>query len=260
MALKKIVFFAVAAFAMVLAAGFALQGMPHTTGFSALHQEDSKEAEAENALLGLRKQCGIPLSAFEGLPLPPKDFSRMVSMMHSGTFTNYSFFSEGYFLQPEFYTSFPQAALPYWQNPDPRYYGAMGFGFFPAEQAIKVGKGSAAAARFFVHAGFGVETYQGVRIEASAPEDADFLKIEVREPEFLLGPTFPKFSENWGSAVDVKVSAAANAPAGEYRVVFSMAAPSAENSAEWAAGTGGKYFNAASAGAGISHTLLVVIG
>ena len=204
-----------------------------------------------------RETYGISLGVFEDLPEPPNDFDRMVSAMHSSQFRNYAFFSEDYFLQPEFFPSFPLHALSYWKEPNPDYYAAMGFGFFPSEQKIRVGIGETVTARFFVHTAFGVQSFQGTKL--SSPESIQGIELVVSVQEFLLGPAFPKFDKNWVQAVDVVIHAGEEATAGSYRFEFALERPSSEKSSEWEEQYKGRYFNASTAGANIYHALNVQI-
>src|SRR3989344_3203375 len=95
-------------------------------------QNELQKAEEKSELseLGLqRKKYGFPIAVFEELPRAPKDFFSIVSLMHAGKYTNYAFFPQEYFLQPEFFSSFKENALSYWLSPSPTHYAAAGYGF-----------------------------------------------------------------------------------------------------------------------------------
>lgn len=204
-----------------------------------------------DGLLEQRNGYGIPLGVFEGLPKPPADFEKLVELMHKGAYTNYAFFPPEYFLQPEFYESFNSNTRAYWTNPSMTHYGAAGYGFYPSFQEISILPGDRITAAFFVHAGFGVQNYQGLKVVAK--NNYQGTTVSVAEPEFVLGYSYPKFSNTWAKKVVVIVSSGKNALPGEYKIDFSAQAFQAGdfNSGRNFAGGGGS--------AGISSTILVKI-
>ena len=205
-----------------------------------------------------RKSHGIPLGVFDELPEAPADFNRMVAQMQTRGYSNYSFFSPPYYLQPEFYPSFLPNGLSYWSSPDPNYYAVAGIGFFPRSQVINIEKGKSATARFFVHAAFGVQSFQGVKLSVEQQENAQGITAKILNgSEFLIYPSFPKFSSGWARAVDVRIDIPENAAPGSYELKFKIAKPSAEKVDEWGKIAGNRYFSTSDAGAEISHTIAV---
>ena len=228
------------------------------TGFSLISEQLTGVADKNTGdgygIEGVRKDYGIPLGVFEELSRPPSDFSKLVSLMHSNSFATYTFFGEAYYLQPEFYTSFPGSALSYWKQPSTTHYGAMGYGFFPASQRISIKKGKTVTARFFLHTGFGVQSWQGMSVKTM--NENENLQVETipMQQDILLGPTFPKFSREWAKAIDVKIHAPNAIRPGTYYIKFFASFPSQEKSSEWKQ-KHKKYFDAAMAGAAVSHTI-----
>ncbi len=205
-----------------------------------------------------RQKYGIPLTAFALLPLAEKDFTEKAAAAKS-IGADYTFFSGEYFIQPEFYPSFPQNAVAYWQNPGRGYYGAIGYGFFPAEQKISLSRGETRTARFFVHSGYGIETWQGARVIAVAPENGNKIGLEIMAGDFLLEPNYPKFLPGWAKAIDARITAKENAETGNYYFKLVVAAPSEEKGSEWGRQYSGKYFNASAAGQLFAHTIEVEV-
>ena len=212
----------------------------------------------ENSLSETRESYGIPENVFEELPVAPQDFEKIVSLLHENKFLNYRFFSEKYFLQPEFYPSFPENALNYWLSSSQTHYAAAGYGFYPVKQNIVVEKKSSNTIRFFVHAGYGVQSYQGIKINYALPENSG-IGIEIIEPEFLLSPSYPKFTKNWAKEVDVKITTQENVSSGIYEIKFTVSSPSNENREKWNDEIQGKYFDAAYAGAPFAHSLIIEV-
>ncbi|MDO8626850.1 MAG: hypothetical protein Q7K42_00150 [Candidatus Diapherotrites archaeon] len=207
------------------------------------------------AVLLERQNYGIPMSVFEDLPILPKDFAESNYIPLGTDYTN---FSEDYFLQPEFFPSFGENSLAYWRNPDPKRYVALGYGFFPGVQKIIVKKGTAINARFFMHSGFGVQSFQGMKVKVISGGENSNVEVKVLSDEFLLGPNFPKFSKNWAKAIDVKVFPNDSTETGLHVFRFGVEFPSTKSS-EWRKIYGDNYFDASSAGASFFHEMQIEV-
>ena len=239
---------------------FENKGISPTSENNAAGQGNSVASVSanQNSLELQRKTYGVPLGVFDELPAAPEDFNKMVTLMQQRGYSNYSFFSPPYYLQPEFYPSFLSNGLSYWSRPDPNYYAVAGIGFFPKSQTINLEKGKSATARFFVHAAFGVQSFQGVKLSVERQENAQGITAKILNgEEFLISPSFPKFSSGWARAVDVRIDAAENSSPGSYELKFKIAKPSPEKVDEWGKITGSRYFSTSDAGAEISHTITV---
>ena len=147
---------------------------PENIGSSIIDNSPSAENKNSFSLEMHRKTYGIPLGIFDELPEAPTDFNRMVSLMQQRGYSNYSYFSSAYYQQPEFYPSFIPNGLSYWTSPNPNHYGVAGMGFFPSSQIINVERGKSTMARFFVHAAFGVQSFQGIKLSIVQPENSGF--------------------------------------------------------------------------------------
>jgi len=205
-------------------------------------------AQKTNFLLEQRASYGLSPAIFSGLPAPPNDFNTIVPLYREGKFRDEFFFSEKYFLQPEFYPSFTRNGLAYWLNPDTTHYGAYGYGSYPLKKTVFIKAGESASARFFMHSGYGVRSFQGVLLEASVGgsggEGRNFFDVEIKGPAFLLGPSFPKFERNWAKGIILEVSSATGTPASTYTIKVTASAPPLELSNKWRSESPGKYFDA----------------
>ncbi len=211
----------------------------------------------EPALTNERTDYGIPQSVFEDLPGMPQDFQALVPLMQENRFTNYSFFQEEYFLQPEFYAGFKENALNYWINPNPTHRAVSGYGFYPLQQQIALRAGETTTASFFMHSGWGVQSVQGTKIIQTNPQGA--IKITILEPEFLLGYSFPKFSRTWAKKVTVTIKADESILPGKYDLVFSVTNPSQENREKWTAETERGYYDIGFSSVLLTSTITVKV-
>lgn len=208
--------------------------------------------QKENILLGQRKAYGISQTVFSELPAPPTDFNRIVGLYLEGRFTDDFFFSEKYFLQPEFYPSFVRNGLGYWLNPSTTHWAAYGYGSFPIRKTITIKQGEKARARFFIHSGYGVRSYQGIGLKAvfSDEKAGDFFEVKIGEPAFLLGPNYPKFERNWAKDVLIEILPKGNTPKGTYALSVFVSSPPAELGEKWEKEIKGIYFDAGFASVG----------
>src|SRR3989344_2653140 len=197
-------------------------------------------------LLEQRASYGLSPAIFSGLPAPPNDFNTIVPLYREGKFRDEFFFSEKYFLQPEFYPSFTRNGLAYWLNPDTTHYGAYGYGSYPVKKTFFIKPGESAKTKFFFHSGYGVRSFQGVQLNAvfTEADSGDFFNVKISDPVFLLGPNFPKFEKNWAKDVILEVSSRPETPEGVYLLKITASAPPESVSARWRSEAGGKYFGA----------------
>lgn len=243
------IIFAVIVLVLIVSAGALLIFLtPKTTPTPALSLENV--FEAIKGCKDLERNYGIPEAVFEELPKAPKCFASIVELYHQGSFKDDFFFGENFFLQPEFYPKFAQAGLQYWTNPTSTHWGVIGFGSYPFERVLNVKAGSNARARFFLHSGLGVRSFQGLKIAAEFenPQDAGFASIALDSESsegFLLGPSFPKLDSKWAKALGVEVSIPASSPQKTITVLFKTKAPSSEQSLEWSKSFE-KYYDATS--------------
>ncbi len=184
-----------------------------------------------NQLVLQRASYSLSPAVFSQLPPPPTDFNRIVSLYRDGKFGDESFFTEKYYLQPEFYPSYLKSGLGYWTSPSTTHWGASGFGSYPVYDSFEVRRGGKASAKFFMHSGYGVRARQAISLKATVveKEGSGSLRAGVRDPVFMLGPNFPSFSRNWARDVVVEVEASSGTPAGEYYIKVYAGRPDKES-------------------------------
>ena len=185
-----------------------------------------------------RSSYNIPGAVFEALPNPPKCFVSIMQAYASGKFSDSGFFSKHFFSQPEFYSNFETQGLQYWQNPVATHYGAIGYGSFPESSSLSAKPGETVEARFFFHSGFGVRSFQGLRLEPEFenPSDAQFVQVSLDAESgsgFLLGPSFPKFDKDWAKAVEVKITVLPEAVQKTVKVFLKTRAPDSALAEQW---------------------------
>jgi len=255
--MKKIFSLAIIFFLIVVTAG-CLQNNEKTNSSAGIALNENVE---KNSLTELRQTYKIPLAVFEELPSAPSDFNRIVSLYHKGTFRQDMFFSEKYYLQPEFYPSFTQNGLNYWLNPSTTHRGVYGYGYFPIKRIIFIKPGEKAQVAFFLHSGYGVRTFQGMHLQPIFKKAGteEFFDVRIKEPTFLLGPNFPKFNKSWAKAILLEVSAKEDAPKGSFAINIAVSSPPPEFNDRWKKELGNQYFNAAFASYGGSHFELTIV-
>ncbi|HZX19988.1 MAG TPA: hypothetical protein VFF13_03165 [archaeon] len=243
---KKIVIPAIFA-ALILFALFFFFFIQAENNFSGENFLDNNSNEnSQNQLVLQRSSYGVSSGVFSELPSPPNDFNVIVSLFHNGGFRDEFFFSEKYFLQPEFYPSFLETGLPQWTNPSTTHYAAYGYGSYPLRKTIYLKSGETAKTKFFFHSGYGVRSYQGVKlvIEPENNGAKSFFAAKVSPNVFLLEPNFPKFEKNWAKGIEIIVDSQTETPSGSYKFFVKVVNPEKELSDKWKNEVIGKYFDA----------------
>ncbi|MDD5163372.1 MAG: hypothetical protein PHD95_04150 [Candidatus ainarchaeum sp.] len=185
-----------------------------------------------------RDSYNIPPAVFESLPKPPKCFDSIMQLYREGKFSDDFFFTKEFFLQPEFYPAFLEGGIQYWKNPVATHWGAVGFGASSFDREITAKAGSKTKTRLFLHSGFGVRSFQGLKIfaEFENPEDSAFAKIKLDSETssgFLLGPSFPKFDEKWARQIDSEIEVMQNAQPKQIVMLLKTKAPEEKQALEW---------------------------
>ncbi len=179
--------------------------------YSSTTPSSKKLSGIENCRDVNRSPYPFPLETFDFLPSPPACLLSVSTAFSSKQYSDVSFFSPEYFLQPEFYPSFFEEGIPKWINPMSSHFGVVGFGAFPSQQTMGVSPGKTYHGRIFWHSGFGVRGFQGGKLVVSFADPSDENKLNVRldanaQKGVILGPTFPQFNPLWVHPVDVFVS------------------------------------------------------
>lgn len=237
-------FFVLCAIALALIAAaaifFLLQPKPQTMPLAVLPASEPREFEKID-----RSAYKIPLGVFSDLPEIPKDFLFIKSLFEENRI-GLDFVSAAYYLQPEFYPNFSSDGLPYWLKPEPERWGIVGYGVYPGDKAVSARPGETARVSTILRSGFGVRTFQGVRLEESLPAGAEkFFAVKFREKTFLLGPSYPSFSRDWAKKIEMEIDVSPETPKGNYVIGFDVARPPKELSDKWLQQYKGFYSEAA---------------
>lgn len=231
--------------------------------FDAFVQSVSREYRFKTIKQPDRAKYGIYPQVFEELPPIPKDFGEIDFMLEQGGFFAIGRLDESYYKQPEFYPLFEENALKLWKEPDPTRWTVYGYGSYPADQWSDGKPGDSLRAVFFFYTSWGVQTWQGIRLAHSFPLNtrnqrsgkdvkqdpnivSKYFNVSITPNEFLLAPTYPKFSNTWAQKIAVEIQVAPNTPKGEYLIAVDVVEPSKENIEKWSWGHKNLYFSAAS--------------
>ena len=247
------------------------------TEFESLQELVSRELAFENQRRPHREEYGIPKEVFEDLPPVPDDFGTMAYMFGIGKWVDLTYFTEGYYKQPEFYSGFKEVALKLWKQPDPTSWGVIGWGAYPGDVWVETYPGAEFEATTFWHTGWGVQTHQGLQLipvyPASSVDEAEkvfntqdpvevskYFTVTFDNPIILLGPSYPKFSKNWATKAIVRVKVNNNAPNGAYVLGIDAGMPPEELRTEWLKQYKMMYFDAASGGLSLNrpHFRLII--
>ena len=194
-----------------------------------------------------RESYGISPGVFAELPSPPKCFQSTINARRIGTFTDDFFFTEAFYSQPEFYSSFSSNGLPYWHKPVSRNWGIVGFGIQFNQKQLSIRAGETKKVRIFMHSGYGIRTFQGVRIVpvVLGRSIAPFISIKGNpdaSEAFVLGPNFPKFDPRWSKALEFEISVSPSAESNYTIIEFRTASPYPEQNQQFETEFSGKYY------------------
>lgn len=165
------------------------------------------------------------------IPTKPSDFDFVISKLRKEA--DICELSEAYYLQPEFYEEGWEDGKYQYEEHDYSRWLVHGYGAYPGyPKAIftsnKVGEEVQICTLY--HTGWGVETYQGLKL---IPEKSKYFDVVINPDEFLLLPTFPNFDKDWVKKLNITVKIKQNPPAGTYDIVVDVVNPSKEKRDEW---------------------------
>ena len=147
----------------------------------------------------------------------PDDFIQVKRDIEKGITYDLCDISSNHYLQPEFYPSYETFKL---KEHDYSRWGVHGFGAYPGSVGYSINnmnEGQTVSVCTFIHASFGVETFQGMKLSiiSNSPE---LFSAVVEPTEFLLYPAFPDTSKNdkWAKKIKITIKAKEDIPAGSY--------------------------------------------
>lgn len=174
---------------------------------------------------------GIPNNLLFGeLPTIPEDFGETWYMFTSN-FVGPEDIDREYYIQPEFYESWERGKKNHYTNINPNYWTPYGYGVYPNQGSVTMATDQTATAYTFFKSGWGVETYQGIRLEMPS----DYFETEITPNEFLLGPAYPSFSINpdWAFKIRVKIKPKPGTLPGVYVLRMNLRSPTGEEKGNW---------------------------
>ena len=214
----------------------------------------------------LSGEC-IPDKVFTNLPSYPNDLSEMKILIRYGKVKDLTTVEEKYYKQPEFYLNWDPSGIDSFFNPPGGYFGAFGFGAYPADTVAIVKPGEALRLGTFFKTSWGVENYQGMQLMAVFPEYAEsktgkievsqnptnvrnYFDVSIDPNTFILEPTFGIFEKDWARKITVIIRVKPDTPPGEYVVGISPTAPPSEMEDQWLTQYGLRYVSAGGQGIG----------
>ncbi|MDO8627449.1 MAG: hypothetical protein Q7K42_03210, partial [Candidatus Diapherotrites archaeon] len=206
-----------------------------------------------------RSNYNLPTAIFSELPSVPKCFESIVSALHSNKFFDETFFGKEFFSQPEFYPNFLEHGLKQWIEPDAERWNVVGFGFFSSSKNVSLKEKNKTTARIFVHSAYGIRTFQGMKIvpELADKADEEFVSVFVKEKEFVLEPSYPKFEKDWARAIDIVIEKKKEFNKG-IEINLRIVSPSQENQELWKEKFGSKYYDSTQFVGEKNYTQIVV--
>lgn len=206
------------------------------------------EALKENgAILPKERPDYLPAEVYENLPPFPEDFyyiDEIVTFQEG--ILDLENLEDKYYKQPEFYPTWESMGVDLTRNPERGRATLWGWGAYPADEGFSTYPGQEFTAATFFHSSWQVQSWQGMKLETVFPStsmvrgsqihsaDAEKYFTAVISPDLiLLGPTFPRFDQNWTYKVSVKIKVSPEAPPGEYLIGVNPTFPPTEVKREW---------------------------
>lgn len=197
---------------------------------------------------GIKQYFGLlgEQEIYASLPTPADDFSELAYLFATGKYYAIGQLGPEYYMQPEFYPTFKISGVKFWTQPDPRYWVPHGFGSYPSVQSdtLSLSGRKDCSGVVFVHSSWGVQTYQGFTLMPSN-ETLNNFDITIEPQNFLVGPAWPKFAENWVQRVAVNCHLKDGVPPGSYNIVINVVNPPKELQEQWEFAYKNVYFDAA---------------
>ena len=176
----------------------------------------------------------ISADVFKELPAYPANFTILKRDIYDGQIKDLNRISDSVYKQPELYPTWESNGQKWFTEHDYSRWGVHGYGFFPGELSYTVSnmtEGDTVNVYSFLHASWGIETWQGLKL---IPEyDNDYFDVSITPNELMLEPTFPKFYQNWSQKVNMLITAKQAVPAGTYTFSIQFTKPSNANSDKW---------------------------
>jgi hypothetical protein len=189
-----------------------------------------------------RGKYGISLNVFSQLPLAPQDFKWIDEQMELGAIDEAHFnnITKDYWMQPEFYPNFEKVGLQFYQSPLSDRRNCFGYGSYPQvfgkavkQEDLKVG--AELYAKTWFHTGFGIECYQGTKLNVVVDDrEKEYFDVVIDPYQFVLMPTNPQFDKDWTREIRyIVIVKKTPVPKGRYEFSFLATAPDKQKENEW---------------------------
>jgi hypothetical protein len=209
----------------------------------------------------------IPKAVFTELPPYPKNLNDIKLLVKFSKVRDLTTIGEEYYKQPEFYENWDPAGIDSFLNPPGGYFGAFGFGTYPADVIVNLKSGQSFKVGTFFKTSWGIQTYQGMQLITVFPEHAEsvmgnvtvdqksdkvknYFEVSTNSNLFVLGPTFGVFSKDWVKLVTIDVKVKSDTPSGKYVVGITPIEPPVEYQDKWLSQYGLNYVSAGESGVG----------
>lgn len=208
----------------------------------------------------LTGEC-MPDRVFTNLPPYPNNLNEIKILVRYGKIRDLTTIEEKYYKQPEFYLNWDPSGIDSFFNPPGGYFGAFGFGVYPADTVAIVKPGEVLKLGTFFKTSWGVENYQGMQLTAVFPEHAEskagrievsqdpkrvrnYFDVSIDPDIFILEPTFGIFEKDWARRITIIIRVKPDIPPGKYVVGISPTAPPSEIEDQWLTQYGLRYVSA----------------
>ena len=169
----------------------------------------------------------------EELPAKGENWDLMIREFES-RYMDLELYGEGFYKRPEFYgVSWDLCKERFYKNHDYRIWGVYGHGAYPGNRRVVMGSndpGEWISFCSFYRTGWGIETWQGIRL---VPEKSRYFDVKIEPEEFLLTPTFPKFTYNWSRKIQYTVTVKEKPPSGVYTINIGVDNPYSDTAFKW---------------------------
>ena len=203
----------------------------------------------------------IPDKVFADLPSYPSNLNEIKILVSYGKIKDLTTIEDKYYKQPEFYLNWDPSGIDSFFNPPGGYFGAFGYGAYPADTVATVKPGEALKLGTFFKTSWGVENYQGMQLVAVFPEYAEskpgqievsqdptkarnYFDVSIDPSIFILEPTFGVFEKDWAKKITVVIKVKPDTLIGKYVVGISPIAPPSEMEDQWLNQYGLRYVSA----------------
>lgn len=197
------------------------------------HQLYEKHAQAHGITTDVTrefffKQYGLEneKQIYEKLPYPPATFEGDANQLYSGKVERVNEIPANVYRQPEFHPLFARQGVRAWTEAKSIAQTVIGITSFPAEQTATVdaARGGIETA-LFVSSAWGAAQSQATGFRYTV-QPAGPIEVRIEPNEIVLGPTFPRFSEDWIQKIKIQIKWNSKLEAGTYEVTLYPDVPS----------------------------------